>query len=292
MKKSIKTISLFALMLMAANCGPIDRHGVQTNAEIEIVISTDSDGGLDPDTLQSMVYAVIDASEWDRVIADNQGNTLFLLLNRYSDRRVDTVQISHDNGVVIAVGYDPYYPLAAAASNFYPSCPDSSVETFWSTELTTINTVTSRIQMIHSRASSLGYDSKTAFGSGESLSNVNNYLSCSGLKVWGRTGFGYWGGLQLYGGQILSNFSMSLYGKGIYADSGLAFISLSQKAMNAGANWFIGHISSYWDSSGTIFYCWVDKALQGMHVCTALNICKQQHNNGYNMACTSVNGYI
>ncbi len=156
-------------------------------------------------------------------------------------------------------------------SQFYPSCPNSSIETFWSTEMSTISSAVGEINTAHSMAKSIGYVSTTAIGSAENLTNVLNYLSCSNLKLWGRIGHGYSGGLQLANHETLSSFPITIQNKGIIACSpGVFNQPFKSRVFGAGANWFIGGICL---QSSSYLNCWADKALRQMDVCLALNLC-------------------
>jgi hypothetical protein len=279
MKFLLRIIVLLATIAFVQGCSPVDNVTSQaTDLGKNIIISRDSTASLDPALVRQMVIGVIEVDKVASVIVNVHPGVLYCLENspKVWDTKFIQIYFRRD-GAVDNVEYETFYPASASRSDFYASCPNSSMETYWTTECSTISTATSAINTNHSAAKNRGYVSTGAIGSGESLKNVNNYLSCSGLKVWGRVGHGYTGGLQHTGGQLLSSFSMSLDNHGIYANSCQAYNNpFKSKVFNAGAEWFVAGITNLTiGSSEAVFKCTMQKALSQTNVCSALNSCMQ-----------------
>ncbi len=280
----MKRIGMGLTALMTAGfivsaCGPVDNLDSQgSDLGKNILISRDSADVLDPDIIKNIVIDTINPNDWASVVVNSQPDVIYTMLNHKDSYSIDFMQIRHDGQRATEVGYDVYYPVVVESSSFYASCPDTTRETYWSTECSTISTAVNVINTNNSRAQTRGYKTEKAVGSAESYTNVMNNLSCAGLKVWGRVGHGYTGGLQLTGGYNLTGFSgVSLSNKGIYANSCLAFNNpFKSKVTGAGAKWYISGITNLSiGSSEATFNCWWNKAKDQAEVCTTLNGCVQ-----------------
>ncbi len=279
MKRILSVIALFTALAMMQGCGPVqDTNNQNPETGLNIIIDRNSTDDMTAAQIKAIVSSVIGPEDYTAVYVNNQRSSLHLILNRHNVYSTEFALIRTQNGRVVSFEESDFYPQSVGSSGFYPSCPDSSKETYWTTECSTINTAVSVINDNDSAAKSRGYQSLKAVGSGESKTNVLNYLSCANMRLWGRVGHGYTGGLQLAGGAMLSDFSgVSLSGKGVYANSCQAFNNpFNSKVKGAGANWFISGISdlSIGPSEAT-FRCWWGKAKDQADICTSLNSCVQ-----------------
>ncbi len=280
MRNCLKVLALVVAIAFVQGCGPVDNLGSQ-GGDIgkNIVISPDSTVDCDPALVKSLITSAIDAKEWSSLGANCQSDTeIFVTAHHVDNWGVTGMKLVHDGAKVISVDADVFAPPAVAASNFYPSCPDASRETYWTTECTTINTATAVINTNHSAAQTRGYNSAKGLGSQESKANVYNNLSCANMRLWGRVGHGYTAGLQLANHESLSNFSgVNLSGKGIYANSCQAFNNpFKGQVTGAGAQWFISGITNLSiGPSEKTFECWWGKAKNQAEICGTLNGCVQ-----------------
>ncbi len=278
MGRITKLLALVLAVAFVQGCSPANDVGSQTgDLGKNIVISPDSTEEIDVELAKKLVLQVVDTQEWASVGFAYYGRGEAVLSMHNKDTYgIDFATIRFADGKVYDVDYNEFPRASVASKDFYPSCPDSTIETFWTTECTTIQTATSVISTNNSAAQQRGYKTKQGTGSGESLSNVQNHLSCSTLKLWGRVGHGYESGLQLYNHQNLTGFSgISLSGKGIYANSCKAYNQPFQgKVTGAGAKMYISGISNLSiGPSENVFKCWWGKVKDQAQICSTLNSC-------------------
>ncbi len=284
MKNVVKLTAVLMALAWMAGCGTGGNVDNQSNEIAKnIIIMPESAEVIDTATIKKIVTDLIECDQWSSVtvLAQPRGDR-FALFGQLASKDVYQVEFFQamldPQYKVIEMTYDEFWPVAADSKSFYPSCPDSNLETYWTTECSTINTAASVIRDNDEQAKSEGYVSKREIGNGESLTNVRNYLSCSGLKVWGRVGHGYTGGLQLAGGGMLTNFDgINLKEHGLYANSCLAFNQpFRGKVFDAGADWYVSGITNlYIGPSEATFRCTMKKALAQENVCSSVKACLQ-----------------
>ncbi len=281
MKKFFVSILVAVLFACIQSCGPleqpIDSRSNSIGGNIHIV--AESYDGIDTETVKGLIIETLDPRDWASISVLVEPKALYLALASKTTWGLEFMQIEFDSFLTItSVEQNIAWPYSARANAFYASCPNSSIDTYWTTECSTISTAVAAVDTNHSAAVSRGYKSIKAIGSGESLTNVLNYLSCSNLKLWGRVGHGYTGGLQLTAGQMLSDFPGVSIKSGVYANSCQAHNPpFEGKVLGAGARFFIsGDVNLKIGSSEEVFKCWWNKAKDQHNVCSALSACEKE----------------
>ncbi len=259
--------------------GPVEPH---PHIADNIIVSPESTETIKPDVIQQLVPRVVDPGKWASITVLARPARLYLALASKETWSLSFMQVELDQqNEVISIGYDDFWPTSVFNRNTYPTCPNIEMETYWTSECDTILTSVVAVRENHLVSQQSGYRSTYALGPGENLDSVMNYLSCSGLVIWGRVGHGYSGGLQLTEGQMLSEFSgISLSGKGIYANSCMSHNPpFETEVTQANADWYIsGDVNLYVGPSEKVFMCWWNSAITQKDVCDAVADCETSTN--------------
>ncbi len=275
-----RVLGLFVVLAaLSAGCGPVPQNGedVWNDATEKIKISIDSVEKADPAAIRNVVSDVVDLSDWSRVSVLESNNTLYLALHHQDQYGLSFMQVHHDGLYRITqIDSDAFWPSFSNYNNYYASCPDPNVETFWSTAWPEIPTALEAIENNHSVAEERGYVSHKALAEAENLENIYNYLSCPKLKVWGRVGHGFTHGIMVANEQMFTDFQNIKINNGLYFNSCLVHNEpFESVAMEAGAKWFIaGDRICIIGKSEKMFQCWWKKAKDQMNVCDAKLQCE------------------
>ncbi len=169
----------------------------------------------------------------------------------------------------------------------YGTCPDSSVDMVFGTNLTggDYPTAVKAINYAADLATSLGYKVKTLWGKEENRAAYYNWLACSNVRMVGRVGHGNQRAIYVDDGIVDYTYFRNLGSSGL-ANKVFNFNSclthnypLEPAIVGAGIQKYIGGKRSlYVGQSEEVFKCWLNSVLtQGQSMSSALTACERKH---------------
>ncbi|MCP3864901.1 MAG: hypothetical protein GY695_17510, partial [Aestuariibacter sp.] len=189
----------------------------------------------------------------------------------------DIVYNYQDTAETMAQEYDTYYA----------SCPDTSVDMVFSTCEPGEPSANNAVDYANNVASNNGYNVKVLKGSAESISAIQNWLSCPNLILLARVGHGSPSGIMVDDGTLSYSYfnglsSTALNGKVIYFHSCQVHNSPLEPAIRgAGVQKFIGGDTDLIiGSSENVWECWMQKVIaNGENMTPSLQSCSAQEPN-------------
>ncbi|MCP4748267.1 MAG: hypothetical protein GY874_19340 [Desulfobacteraceae bacterium] len=162
----------------------------------------------------------------------------------------------------------------------YASCPDDTVDMVFATCETGIATAVSCVENLAYMAEAMGYKVVELYGEDENIEAYEDWLSCDGLKLFGRVGHGSTTGIMLDDGTLSYTYfeelsSTALEDKVLFFNSCQVHNSpLEPAIVGAGVQKYIGGITNlYIGPSERVFQCWFEDVVNGAAITSTIEDC-------------------